>query len=157
VFGDEHEDEFLAEWLANAEVRQRKVREAAKRESDRVRKQLEADGYKEPIGDAAQLMKNLCGPLSDSSHGRREAVRAYVSEALRQAATGVHPSAQERLVTAEGSPLLLEDLVQVVGGALAFLYGGTFFADHVEPLQETVASAMETLRSTRQTLERRGG
>jgi hypothetical protein len=154
VLGDVHEDEFLAEWLANREVKQWKVRQAAKRESDRVREQLKSDGYTELVGDAAQLMKKLYRPLSDSSHGRREAVRAYISETLRRAATGVHPSAQERLAAAEGSLLLLEDLVQVVGDALAFLYGGTFFADHVQPLQQTVASAMETLRTTRQALAR---
>jgi hypothetical protein len=154
VLGDVHEDEFLAEWLANKEIKQWKVRQAAKRESDRVREQLKADGCPVVVADAEQLMKRLYAPLSDSSHGRREAVRPYISETLRQAATGAHPSALERLVTAEGSLLLLEDLVQVVGDALAFLYGGTFFADHVEPLQETVASAMRRVRTIRQTLER---
>lgn len=116
VLGDVHEDEFLAEWLANEEVKQWKVRQAAKRESDHLREQLQSDGYTEQGGDAAQLMNNLYRPLSDGSHGRREAVRTYISETLRQAATGVHPSALERLVTTEGSLLLLEDLVQVVGG-----------------------------------------
>jgi hypothetical protein len=153
VLSDVHEDEFLREWLANKEVKQWKVRQAAKRESDRVREQLKADGYAEPVGDAAHLMERLYGPLSDSSHGRREAVRAYISETLRRAATGAHPSASERLVTAEGSLLLLEDLVQVVGDALAYLYGGTFFAHRVMPLQETVASAMERVRTIRQILE----
>ena len=155
VLGDVHEDEFLAEWLANEEVKQWKVRQAAKRESDHLREQLQSDGYTEQGGDAAQLMKNLYRPLSDGSHGRREAVRKYISETLRQAATGVHPSALERLVTTEGSLLLLEDLVQVVGDALAFLYGGTFFADQVQPLLGAVASAMGRLRTIRQTLERR--
>jgi hypothetical protein len=155
VLGDVHEDDFLADWLANGEVKQRKVRQAAKRESDRVREQLKSDGYTDLVRDAAELMNILYRPLSDSSHGRREAVRAYISEPLRQAATGAHPSAQERLITAEGSLLLIEDLVQVVGGALAFLYGGTFFRDHVVPLHETVASAMETLQTTRGTLERK--
>jgi hypothetical protein len=40
VLGDEHEDDFLAEWLANKQVKQSTVRQAAKRESDRVRDQL---------------------------------------------------------------------------------------------------------------------
>jgi hypothetical protein len=155
VLGDVHEDEFLAEWLANGEVKQWKVRQAAKRESDRVREHLKADDCTDVVRDAAQLMTSLYRPLSDSSHGRREAVRAYISESLRQAATGAHPSAQERLVTVEGGLLLVEDLVQVVGDALTFLYGGTFFTDHVLPVQETVNSAMETLRTIRQTLERR--
>jgi hypothetical protein len=153
VLSDVHEDEFLTEWLANGEVKQREVRQAAKRESDRVGEQLEADGFTEVVANAEQLMKNLYGPLSDSSHGRREAVRAYVSETLRQAATRAHPSALERLVGVEGGLLLLEDLVQVVGDALGFLYGGAFFADYVRPLQETVASAIARLRTIRQTLE----
>jgi hypothetical protein len=155
VLGDVHEDEFLTEWLANGEVKQWRVRQAAKRESDRVREHLKADDCTDVVRDAAQLMTSLYRPLSDSSHGRREAVRAYISESLRQAATGAHPSAQERLVTVEGGLLLVEDLVQVVGDALTFLYGGTFFTDHVLPVQETVNSAMETLRTIRQTLERR--
>ena len=153
VLGDVHEDEFLTEWLDNGEVRQREVRQAAKRESDRVREQLEAGGFSEAVADAEQLMKNLYGPLSDSSHGRRVSVRAYISETLRQAATRAHPSALERLVGVEGSLLLLEDLVQVVGDALGFLYGGTFFADYVRPLQETVAARMERLRTLRRLLE----
>jgi hypothetical protein len=153
VLGDVNEDEFLTEWLANKEVKQWKVRQAAKRETDRVREQLKADGYTELVGDAEKLMKNLYRPLSDGSHGRREAVRAYTSETLRRAATRAHPSAHERLVTVEGSLLLLEDLVQVVGDALGFLYGGTFFADHIDPMQKTVAAAMGRVRSIRQTLE----
>ena len=155
VLGDVHEDEFLAEWLANGEVKQWKVRQAAKRESDRVREHLQADGCTDLVRDAAQLTTSVYRPLSDSSHGRREAVRAYISESLRQAATGAHPSAEERLVTVEGGLVLVEDLVQVVGDALAFLYGGTFFADQVLSVQETVNSAMETLRTIRQRLERR--
>ena len=99
------------------------VRQAARRESDRVREHLQADGCTDVVRDAAQLMTSVYRPLSDSSHGRRAAVRAYISESLRQAATGAHPSAQERLVSVEGGLLLVEDLVQVVGDALAFLYG----------------------------------
>jgi hypothetical protein len=132
VLGDVQEDEFLAEWLANGEVKQSKVSHPAKRKSDRVREQLQSDGYTEPVGDAAQLMKNLLSAALRQlawTTRSRSGIRMGVWETLRQAATGMHPSALGRLLTAEGSLLLLADLVQVVGDALAFLYGGTFFAD----------------------------
>lgn len=145
VLADIHEDEFLDEWLADEEVRARKVREAMTRQADRVREEMRAAGVDDDIGDAGALMRELYGPMSDGSHGRRSAVRAYISAPLRSAATGPHPDADQWTIHHEFSLLLVEQVVMTVGDGLTMLYGGMFFRDVVKPLQATVVAAMAEL------------
>jgi hypothetical protein len=149
VLDDTNEDEFLASWLADDEVRQQKVRAAATRQSERIAQQVAAAGDDAGVGDVGATMKTLYSPLSDISHGRRSAVRPYISESLRTAATGPHPAAYMRLEHYEVGLLLLEDVVIVVGGALWTLYGGTFFKDRISPLQDAVRQAAERLGHVR--------
>jgi hypothetical protein len=154
VLDDADETEFLASWLVDDEVRQRKVRAAATRQSQRITQQLGDAGEEVRVGDAGAIMKTLYGPLSDISHGRRSAVRTYISEALRTAETGPHPAAFVRLEHHEVGLLLVEDVVIVVGGALWTLHGGTFFKDRILPLQDTVHQATERLARIRLRLGR---
>jgi hypothetical protein len=154
VLDDATETEFLVSWLANDEVRQRKVRAAATRQSERIKQLLGAGSDEVVIGDAGAMMKTLYGPLSDISHGRRSAVRTYISETLRAAEIGPHPAAYIRVEHHEVGLLLVEDVVIVVGGALWTLYGGTFFDDRIAPLLDAVHQAAERLGHMRQQLGR---
>ncbi len=97
VLDDTHETKFLADWLSDAEVRQKEVRAAETRNAEPMREQLGLDD----LGDPGNAMRALYGPLSDVSHGRRSAVMAYVSPELRAAVTGPHLSSRQRLATHE--------------------------------------------------------
>jgi hypothetical protein len=150
VLDDTHETKFLADWLSDAEVRQKEVRAAETRNAERMREQLGLDD----LGDPGNAMRALYGPLSDVSHGRRSAVRTYVSPELRAAVTGPHPSSRQRLATHETGLALVRQVVLVVGGALATLYGGTFYTDRIQPLDGGVEAAAARLARIRKELER---
>jgi hypothetical protein len=154
VLDDENETEFLTSWLADEEVRQRKVRAAATRQTERLAEQMADAGIEDAPVDAGQTMKKLYGPLSDVSHGRRSAVRTYISEPLRLAETGSHPDPDQRLAHHEQGLLLIEQVVLVVGAALWTLHGGTFYRDRIEPLQDAVHQAAEHLARVRLELGR---
>jgi len=150
VLDDENEAEFLTSWLADDKVRQHKVRAAATRETERLADPMADAGNDDAPADAGESMKKLYGPLSDISHGRRLAVRTYVSEPLRLAATGPHPDPDQRLAHHELGLLLIEQVVLVVGAALWTLYGGTFYHDRIAPLQDAVQQAAEHLARVRE-------
>jgi hypothetical protein len=154
VLSDEQEEAFLASWLANGEVRPREVRAAASRTAQRLRDRLAATGLTDEVADPSIFMRGLYGPLSDSSHGRREAVREYLSEDLRLALSGPHPAASIRIHFVENFLQLVLEVVLVVGLALAGLYGGSFYAERIAPVQARVASAIDTLAALRVRIER---
>lgn len=139
------EPEFLSSWLNNDEVRPRDVRAIASRTAARLRVRIEGAGLQGPASDPADFMRQLYGPLSDSSHGRREAVRDYVSESLRLGLTGSHPAASIRIHFVELCLQLTLEVVLVAGLALWTLYGGSFYADRVGPIQAGLERATEAL------------
>lgn len=143
VLDDENEGEFLSGWLANEQVRQREVRDAASRQSGRI-----PDHTK----DAGEIMKRIYSPLSDSSHGRRERVRDYISPSLRAAVTGPHPSWYHRLVFDEVCIALMVQAVMVVGGALDTLYGGRFYNENITPLVDRLEAVAARLEAVEQGL-----
>lgn len=151
---DENEDEFLAGWLADNEVKQWKVRAGATRHAARLREQMAAAGMEDLPCDLGDITKRLYGHRSDISHGRRSAVRTYVSEPLRSAATGPHPAVDQRFEQHEIGLALIEQVVLVVGAALSTLYGGTFYRDRILPLQSSVKDAAQRLALIRAQLGR---
>lgn len=154
VLSDDQETTFLAAWLENGEVRPHEVRDAASRAAQRLAERMTAAGLPGEVADPSVFMRELYGPLSDSSHGRREAVRAYVSEDLRLALTGPHPAASIRIHFVESSLQLILEVVLVVGLALAELYGGSFYPERIAPIQAHVESAIELLAGLRRRIER---
>jgi Family of unknown function (DUF5677) len=136
VINDDADETILERWLEDREVRPRKVRAAAVRQAQRVKKEAAARGVHLEIVGLNEHMEQIYATLSDVSHIRRSGVRAMCSVPLRRAIYGRHPDPRERARGAASTVLSVEATIIGVGDVLATFYGGPYYGQAVKPIQD---------------------
>jgi hypothetical protein len=94
-------------------------------------------------GDVVALGRQIYSVLSEGSHHQRSVMAESMAPALRLFAYGPHPDASNRAIHVEYAGELLEEVIIVVGDALADILGRDFYAQRIRPLQEALARVRE--------------
>jgi hypothetical protein len=147
VFGDPDEEELLRLWLDDEGKHDYVKAAAARAAQERFEAKLDEAMTRiglPAIGRTGDLSAEVYDQMSRTAHSRRSSCANSVSEELRTATYGHHPSPYRRASCAEWTAAMTVEVTNVVGDALRAFYGQGFFVDEMVPLIQSIEAVRRT-------------
>jgi hypothetical protein len=139
------EETLLRRWLDGEHIGAQTVRGAVNRIQRPMFAALRAAGVN-VRGNQHELTTGVYRLQSQAAHNTRIGFLESVSSDLRSYAYGPHPDAVTRAIHVEYGGQLLEEVVLVVGSALATRFlGADFYRDTIKPLVERIEAIRKTM------------
>jgi hypothetical protein len=139
------EEPLLRRWLDGGQIGAQKVRETVHRLQRPITAELRGAGVN-VRGNQHELTAGVYERLSNVAHNTRLGFLESVSSELRSYAYGPHPDPVTRAVHVEYGGQLLEEVVLVVGSALATSFlGPAFIRDTIRPMVERLEAIREVM------------
>jgi hypothetical protein len=138
------EERIPRRWLADQEVKQSAARKAEQAEAQRISEQMQKAGL-DALPDVGGATREIYKQMSKAAHHQRSIVDEAVDAEARTMVYGPDPSSARRLAFATYAGALLHEVLLLVGGALALVWGPGFYAEHLKPMLASMEDMLSTL------------
>jgi hypothetical protein len=144
---DHDEERIPRRWLSDQQIKQAEAREAEQRGAERLAAQLRAVGEEPLVEDVKHLSQQIYKGMSRAAHHQRSVVDESVDHTARTFIYGPDPRVEQRLDYTVYAGVLLQEVLLLTGDALSFLWGPTFYPEHLAAVLRSFDTMLASLDS----------